>query len=200
MLISITGTPGVGKTTISNDMEGKGWVRVDLNKFIIQRGLEEGVEEVTGEILVDIGRLKEGLKDLTTETDKNMAVDGHLSYLAPSDICIVLRLDPAQLKNRLEDRGYRKEKVRENLEAEAVSVILVEAVEIEDERLSEKDWTELIPGAGIVFEIDVTDISRDEMLEKVMNIIDCYQGKRLIELAEYRPGKVDWLEVMAEWS
>lgn len=82
---------------------------------------------------------------------------------------IVLRLDPSALRLRLEERGYSQEKIRENLEAEALDVILVEAVE-----LCER-----------VDEIDTTGRSPLEVTNLVSRIIE---GKLVLP-----PGQVDWL-------
>lgn len=199
MLVSITGTPGVGKSTLSREMEVRGWERIDLKELIKENGWSEGSLEKTGEIIVDKEKLKEQLEMMEFDPGGNILIDGHLSYLAPSDISIVLRLDPRKMRARLQERGYSEEKIMENLEAEGVSVILVEAGELETERSGGRDWSELDHGKGIVFEIDTTDRSVDELVDRVMDIVDSYQGKRLNELVEYRPGRIDWLEVIAGW-
>jgi adenylate kinase len=82
----------------------------------------------------------------------------------------VLRLAPSELKNRLLARGYSERKIRENLEAEAVDVILSEAVEF----------------CSRVSEIDTTGKSPLEVAELIIKAIT-----REIEL---KPGQVDWLE------
>ena len=48
----------------------------------------------------------------------------------PCDLVIILRCRPDILKSRLVKRGYRGEKIQENVEAEALDVILVETLEI----------------------------------------------------------------------
>ena len=76
-------------------------------------------------------------------------VDSHLSHHI-ADIVIVLRTDPAVLKGRLEKRNYSEEKIKENLEAEALDIILAESVE----------WCDR------VFEINTTDESAEKNLEE----------------------------------
>ena len=57
-------------------------------------------------------------------------LEGHFSHEFDNiDKIIVLRCDPKVLVKRLSERGYSKEKVRENLEAEAIGTIY-----------SESDW------------------------------------------------------------
>ena len=83
----------------------------------------------------------DGLAEHLTEMDSGeiSILEGHYSHhFAPWSI--VLRLSPRELEPRLENRGYLPEKIRENLEAEALDVILVEAVELSD-RVDEIDTT-----------------------------------------------------------
>ena len=96
-------------------------------------------------------------------------IEGHISHYF-TDSAIVLRLDPKELKKRLIARGYSEKKIRENLEAEALDVILIEAVEFCDR----------------VDEIDTTGLSPAEVADLVVGII---QGK-----IRQPPGQVSWLE------
>jgi adenylate kinase len=200
MMVSITGTPCVGKTSVSREFEKEGWRYLDLKDLIIESGTGDEIIRGTGEILVDTVGLRGYLEDMGSHDGSPVIMDGHLSYLAPADICIVLRLNPEMLKERLERRGYSPEKILENVEAEGIGVILVEASEIEQERLGGRNWEELPAGCGILFELDATGLSAPEIFEKVSNMVDAYKEKRLNELLEYRPGKVDWLEEMVGWS
>ncbi|MCU0630939.1 MAG: AAA family ATPase, partial [Methanoregulaceae archaeon] len=69
-------------------------------------------------------------------------VEGHLAHLLPCDRVILLRCRPDILKLRLSKRGYPEEKIRENAEAEALDVILVETLEIHpEENIIEIDTT-----------------------------------------------------------
>lgn len=200
MMVSITGTPGVGKTTVSKDLETIGWRYLDLKLLISESGAFDEIAPGREEVLVDELGLREHLESMDLTNEEQIVLDGHLSYLAPSDICIVLRLDPRIIEERLRLREYSREKIQENVEAEAVSVILVEALEMEGERLGSNYWRHLPSGCGIVFELNVTDLPRTEVRDKLLNIIDAYRGKRLNELSEYRPGRIDWLEEMVGWS
>jgi adenylate kinase len=199
MMVSITGTPCVGKTTISKEFEKEGWNYLDLKRMIFESGTGDGMKGEMGEVLVDEQGLRDYLEEFKFPVPGNSVLDGHLSYLAPSDICIVLRLDPRVLKDRLKEREYAPRKVRENVEAEAVSVILIEAMDMEKERLGGVHWRKLPSRCGIVFEVDASGKSISEVFQQTIDIIDAYRGKRLNELSEYRPGRVDWLEEMLEW-
>ena len=119
---ALTGTPGTGKTSLKKH----------LNKKIIS--LSEYYEQASdgktdnGEWIVDIEKLDNILED----SDCNF-FEGNFSHkLDKIDKVIVLRCDPQILEKRLESRNYSKNKVRENLEAEAIGLIYSEAIEIQD--------------------------------------------------------------------
>jgi adenylate kinase len=56
-------------------------------------------------------------------------VEGHFAHLLPCDKIVVLRCRPDELGRRLSQRKYRRDKIRENMEAEALDVCLIETVE-----------------------------------------------------------------------
>jgi adenylate kinase len=57
-------------------------------------------------------------------------VEGHFAHVLSCDRVIVLRCRPDELKARLTKRKYRTKKIRENVEAEALDVCLIETVEM----------------------------------------------------------------------
>jgi adenylate kinase len=81
---------------------------------------------------------------------------------------------------RLKSRGYSEEKVRENIEAEALDVILVEAFE----------WCKK------VFEIDTTGKGIEETGQDIEKIIDHILSGSEEELSEYKPGSIDWIDLV----
>jgi broad-specificity NMP kinase len=108
----------------------------------------------------------------------------------------MLRLHPDALHARLRDRGYTEEKCRENAEAEYVGTLMSWAIEEEVARLKDRPWEGLPPGCGIVLENDVTEMGPEEIAVWVRGSMDAFLGKGLNDLRPYRPGKVDWLEVL----
>jgi len=162
MQIALTGTPGTGKTTVAGLLPYK---VIDINA-LVKGGMNFGKDPERGCLEADMDALANHLARL--DCDETLILEGHFSHHF-ADWSIVLRLDPAILKSRLEARGYSAQKIRENLEAEALDVILVEAVEL----------------CAQVDEIDTTEKSTPEVAELVTRII---QGK--LRLA---PGQVDWL-------
>lgn len=170
MIIAITGTPGVGKTTVSKLLaERLGYEYVNLRDY----ALENCIGEMKGdELEVEVDELAYNFE--RDFKGKDVVVDGHLSHFLPADIVIVLRAHPRLVGERLTERGYSKEKIGENVEAELVDVILVEALE-ENEN---------------VIEVDTTGKTPEEVVDEILGLIEKGVKKRV--------GLVDWSEVYDE--
>lgn len=188
MIVSLCGTPGVGKTTVSEILRKEGVLVDDLTAALTGSGLFTR-DSNDPELLVDMELARGFLKERYNLSRGITLIEGHLSYLAPWDLCIVMRLHPKILESRISDRGYTKEKVRENFEAEIVGAILVEAMEEKDSR-----------GFGEIIEIDCTGMVAGDIAGIVAECIEHLRAKRLNKLHQYLPGNVDWLEVSEEWS
>ncbi|MBP1910996.1 adenylate kinase family protein [Thermococcus stetteri] len=170
MIIAVTGTPGVGKTTVSRLLAEKlGYEYVNLRDY----ALEKGIGEMKGEeIEVEIDELAYNFE--RDFRGKNVVADGHLSHFLNADLVIVLRANPKLIAERLKERGYSREKLGENVEAELVDVILVEALE-ENEN---------------VIEVDTTGKTPEEVVEEILDLMR--KGVRR------RVGIVDWSEAYDE--
>lgn len=124
--VALTGTPGVGKTTIAAVMARDGWSVVDVKAWAHREGCVVGRDEEDAADVIDV----EALAGRVPPDDGSRVVyEGHLSHLLPVDEAWVLRCDPEVLQARLATRGYPARKVAENVEAEALDVILQEALD-----------------------------------------------------------------------
>lgn len=122
MRISVTGTPGCGKTTVSKPVaERLGLEYVDVGGFAIREGFVTGRER--GSYIVDEKKIKRKLA-----TIDDCIFDWHYSEILGADYVFVLRLNPRLLFKRLSQRRYSKRKLKENLMAEMLDVCLASAL------------------------------------------------------------------------
>lgn len=169
MIAALTGTPGTGKTTISKSLSRKLNFHCLHLADLVTSDICDGYDDVRGCKEVNLKKLREAVKQGLMD---NTIIEGHLSHrLGVSDIVIVLRTQPSILQRRLKKRMYDEEKIRDNLEAEALDVCLVESME---------------EGAE-VYEVDTSVKSKGEVVEDIVKILE---GKG----DEFRPGKIDWSE------
>ncbi len=138
MMCGITGTPGTGKSLAGDVLESRGYLVVRLcetfAEFVIGR------DDARQTLVVDEERWAASFPPVEG------FVEGHLAHLLPCDLVVVLRCRPDILAGRLSARGYDSEKIRENVEAEALDVILIETLEGHPtERVLEIDATKASP-------------------------------------------------------
>ena len=199
MLVSLCGTPGTGKTTVCRELSSKGMDVLAVNDIAAAMMPGAGPDPGSGTLLVDVDILRAKLGSMEWSDQSISLIEGHLSYLAPSDLCLLLRLDPGEVLSRLLRRGYSEAKARENAEAEGVGTLQIWAMEEESARLAGRDVEELPPGCGIVLEKDVTGMGPGDIASWVSDMVDAYREKALMRLMRYRPGNVDWMEVLSDW-
>lgn len=183
MIVALTGTPGVGKSSVADILKKKhGYEVINIMEIAIKNGFTLGYDENRESYIVDVDRVAYYLRDVfrTKSREKNILLDGHLShYMDFSDLVVVLRCRPEILRGRLLEKGWKEEKIRENVEAEALDIILSEAVEIH--------------GVRKVCEIDTSGKGVKEVAEIVEGLIN---GK--VDKEQYRPGKIDWSEYLVK--
>ncbi|MCD4703008.1 MAG: adenylate kinase family protein [Methanosarcinaceae archaeon] len=178
MLIGLTGTPGTGKTSVSRRLGAESGYRViHLNDLIKEEHLYSEVDEIRGSVIADMDRVADRISELVDDPDEMTILDSHLSHHI-ADTVIVLRTAPGELKRRLELRGYNEDKIRENVEAECLDVILVESVE----------WCKNI------FEVGNTRRPVEDVVADIVEIIQCLPDGDLDLLEKYQPGSFDWSE------
>jgi len=175
MIIALTGTPGTGKTSVSKVLEETYFV-IDLNKLATDKCFIIGVDDDRNSKIVDTDRLDDYINKSISKKDI-VFVEGHLSHLLKSvDKVIILRCNPDELRKRLSCKGWNKDKIKENLEAEILDVILCETVDIH----SDKN----------IFEIDTTKKSVIDVAFLIEGIIK--SGFRNVK--SYNIGNIDWSE------
>lgn len=174
-LVAITGTPGTGKTSVSEELRGRGYDVLDMNAHIREHGLLGDLDVARDTHEVDLDLLNDSLEEYRS-TDRLFLMDSHLSHFMDCREIIVLRCHPDVLARRLEGRGYGPEKVRENVQSEILDVILCESTESD------------IP----VFEVDCSDDDVSASADSIEKIVKGESG-------DYLPGRTDWSEEMDRW-
>lgn len=170
MRIAVTGTPGVGKTSACSKLEGMQVLRVyDL---VEQFDAVSGYDRKRKTKEVDVAKLAKAVSKMPGD----MILEGHFSHMLKPDLAIVLRCSPKVLEKRLKRKGWDEKKIRENVEAEAVDVVLIETLENVPE----------------VCEVDTTDMKPEKVAKAIERIVS---GER----QKYRVGHVDWSEEVLSW-
>lgn len=134
-VIIVTGTPGTGKTLVAKKLaKQKGYKFIDVKRFIRKLKLTKGYDKKRKSFIVDMDKLIKTLiaTILVAKAHnlKGLVLDSHLAHYLPKkyvDLCIITRTEPKKLYKRLKQRGYSKEKIKENMEAEIMQIILEEA-------------------------------------------------------------------------
>ena len=121
MMCGITGTPGTGKSMVSEELGRRGHTVVHITDTVAPYVSGNDVERDAR--IIDVDRWAAEFVPV------DGFVEGHIAHLLPCDRIVVLRCRPDVLKNRLSSRNYREEKILENSDAEALDVCLIETVE-----------------------------------------------------------------------
>jgi len=174
LIIAVSGTPGTGKSVFARALARKFDARlVDLNALIKRKKLFK--LDVDGTCIANLRGMRAEFSRIIRGSSDPIVVEGLLAHLLQTKYLthvIVLRTRPKVLEERLRARKYSGAKLRDNLEAEALSIILWEAVQEH--------------GVAKVYEIDMTGV---EMTTAVEMFLKALSGKTSL-----RPGKIDWLE------
>ncbi len=184
MIIALTGTPGTGKTTVCDFISEHSQYRkrysiIDLNKLILDEKLYTGKDEKRNSFDADMDKLEMRVKQIIARTSdiRDTIMEGHLSHFLPADAIIVLRASPMALRKRLgKRREYSFEKVKENANAEALDVILVESTQRSDK----------------VYEVNTTDATLLSVVKSVISIMESLKNGKTPE--DFLPGKINWIE------
>jgi adenylate kinase len=175
-VVLVTGTPGVGKTTVSQKLAIKlDAVYVGVTELVKEQNFITSVDKERKTLIADTEKVSKHLQGILAKTEGSIIIEGHyaVDVVPKKDVntVIVLRRDPRELKAALEKRGYDEKKLWENLSAEILDVCL---------------WDALCAcGSDKVCEIDVSGKTVKAVVEEIMRVLE----KR----EDCRHGIVDWL-------
>lgn len=151
MRVAVTGTPGTGKTTATELLDAELEV-VHLNEMIVQEGLVKGPDPDLDTLVADMRAVEDRVRELN-----DVVIESHLAHHFAADRVIVLRCHPEVLTRRLRERGAGEAKIQENVDSEALDLILAEAVERH--------------GEDRVYEIDTTDREPEDVAAEIDAVI-----------------------------
>jgi len=151
MRVAVTGTPGTGKTTVTEHLDTDLDV-IHLNEHIKVGGLDAGIDEDRNSVVADFDAVADFLDGRT-----DVLFESHLAHNVAADRVVVLRAHPETVVDRLTERGESAASVQENAESEALDVILSEAVERH--------------GTENVYEIDTTDRTVEAVADDVAAVV-----------------------------
>lgn len=182
MYTFITGTPGVGKTSLAQALSRHLHVpTVSLRDLLRAAGELNEWDENSRAHLVDPRAsrpavLSEFLAQFSSVP--NVIVEGHIVELLPAslwDFILVLRTHPAIMKRRLETRDYSPDKISENLEAEILAAVAGEIAQLDHPH---------------VMEITTGDRTVQECVDLVSPLII----ESLDVPPEFQLGHINWLD------
>ena len=176
MIIALTGTPGTGKTSASKILLQNNLEIVNLNEIACEKQFVDERDEERDSAVVDLSRLDEYVKK--SYSGKELVIlQSHLSHLLKSvDKIIVLRCHPNELRKRLLSKKWNDKKIKENLDAETLDIILCEAIDLH-------------PNENI-FEIDTTNLTISDVASSIIEII----RNKFKNIKKYEIGNIDWSE------
>ncbi|MDZ7688680.1 MAG: adenylate kinase family protein [Halobacteriales archaeon] len=148
--VAVTGTPGVGKTTVASLLADElGAEYFDVTEAV-REGASSGYDEERGVPVADIDALRDAVPD------GDVVIDGHIAHHLEPDAVVVLRCAPDVLRSRLEERGWDDDKIHENVESETLDVVLADALGTD----------------APVYEFDTTGATPDETVERVVRALE----------------------------
>lgn len=136
-VISVSGVPATGKTTLSKKLAKKlDFYYIDVNKLISKYKLSEGYDRKRRTKIVDVNKLNKLLINKINQFQKNkklkgIVIDSHLSHYLPKkyvNLVVVTKCGIKELNKRLKKRKYSQAKIMENLQAEIFNICYNEAV------------------------------------------------------------------------
>ncbi|TFF88770.1 MAG: AAA family ATPase [Promethearchaeota archaeon] len=195
-IITISGTPGCGKTSVAKVLAEKNKVKfISLNtiaidkNFLIRTDSKRNTQIIDEEKIIDY--LNNKIEKLKLKDIDYLIIESHFSDIIPAHLinfAIILRCHPDELLKRLENRGYSEKKIYENAQAEILgnctSYFLEKNLRVP---LIEVDTTHktILETANIIWNIiltkrvpDLNKIGRTDWLEQL------YQKNRIEDFFE----------------
>lgn len=176
MRVALTGTPGTGKTAVAKVLQNEGYTLISLYTLAEEQGFFDGIDKQRNAKLLDVSKADRYIKK-TISPNTLVIIEGLASHLLKNvEKIILLRCHPQVLQKRLQTKEWSQQKITENCEAEALDIILCEAVEIHEKQ--------------DIFEIDTTKKTINTVAANIKEIIT----SDFTPTKKYNIGTIDWSE------
>jgi adenylate kinase len=167
MIISISGTPGVGKTSIAKILKKE----LDANLILLNAlPVPHAYDKKRRTKIVAISDLQKAAKKKIKKGRLNI-IDGHLSHLMVADMTVILRCRPDILEKRMKKKGWKKGKIIENIQTEILDSTTIEALGTKRK----------------IIEIDTTKKSPKQVAMLIKKVLNSHALQK-----KYLPGRIDW--------
>ena len=116
MHIMITGSPGVGKTSVARALGKKlGCAVLNEKQFALEQKIGK-FDPDENELVIPLQPFAKAL-DRLFSGEKSVVIEGHLlcELRTKADFAVLIRVDPVVLEARLRARNYSEEKVQDNV-------------------------------------------------------------------------------------
>lgn len=173
-VIVISGVPGVGKTIVAKKLAKiLNAIHIDLSEYVIRNKLYTEYDNETNSYVIDEDKVRQAIESLAKKYER-VIISSHYGELTPRNLVekiIVLRLDPEELEKRLEQRGWNRIKIIENIVAEILSVCTANALREH--------------GIDKIIEIDTTNKNIETIINEIIRALENKVPKR---------PRIDWFE------
>ncbi len=147
VVVAVTGTPGVGKTSLCDFLSQKyGYSHLEVGALASERKLYSGYDQTREVPIADTKRIRREVGRVIRRGDFDvLLIDGHYAYelISESEVfgVFVLRLDPLRLFQRTNKLSSMR-KAKENSLSEFLGTVSTEARQRHD-RVADLDVTHL---------------------------------------------------------
>ncbi len=180
MFIALTGTPGTGKTTLAQQMRKHDITVIDFHDFALKHHCDQGYDAEKDTLVIDIDKVNKALASVD-QHDNLIVIEGHLSHLlVPIEKVIILRCHPKILLKRLKQKGWKQQKIKENLQSELLDIILCETME----KYAAED----------VYEIDTSNQPSEQLGSMITQLIK----NDFTTDQQMKPGHFDWSDLLLD--
>ena len=163
-VILVTGTPCVGKTTVSLKLTKRLKAKyINLSEFAKKQKLISKEDKQRKTSIINEAKMRKKLEEtIATTRNKDIIVDGHYASAIVSKSLVthvfVLRRNPVELRVYMEKSGFKENKLWENLASEILDVCLLEALNNQEKQK--------------ICELDITGKTVDDITNEIAKVLD----------------------------